>query len=282
MAADALPEIVDGVCPECQVAPVKGIRGRDGNVRFGTCTSCVELAERREREAAERARRERLESQAEERRQNIQQLLVDCGLDIDSEHLSASFETFDPRPDQLALVAARQFVSDFRAGLRPTLYLYSEREGEAIAPGNGKTHLAVAILRELLLSGDVGPRTARFVRETRMTITLRRLIRSPHDAPEDYLDGLIRRELLIIDDLGKAKTDSPWLRELLFELVAGREPRATIITSNYSPERLEELDEWYSPLLSRLLGKGTAVCMGGPDRRLGRRRPPAPLRVMSP
>lgn len=57
------------------------------------------------------------------------------------------------------------------------------------------------------------------------------------------------------------------------ERVAGREPRATVIASNYSPEPLEEIDEWYSPLLSRLLGKGVAVCMSGPDRRLRRVTP---------
>lgn len=263
----ALPELIEGVCPECQQVPVKGVRHRDGTEAFCRCSGCVEAAEAREREEDERARREKLAAEAGERRAKITVLLVECGIDPDAGHLSASFETFDARPDGAALAAAKKFVEDFRSGRRPTLYLYSERPGEQVAPGSGKTHLAVAILRELLLSGDVTPRTARFVRETRMTITLRRMI-GAGDRPEDYLDDLIRRDLLILDDVGKAKTDSAWLRELLFELVAGREPRSTVITSNFSPGQLEALDDWYAPLLSRWLGQGAAVCLSGPDRRL--------------
>lgn len=268
----AIPELVEGVCPTCKTTPVTGIRRRDGTEEFPRCAGCKEVAEAKEREAAERARREKLAAETEQRRANIMDLLVKCGVDPESDHLSASFETFDPRPDGAALAAAKKFVEDFRAGLRPTLFLYSERPGERIAPGSGKTHLAVAILRELLIAGDVDPRSARFVRETRMTITLRRMI-GAGERPEDYLDALIRPDLLVLDDVGKAKTDGPWLRELLFELVAGREPRATIITSNYGPDQLEALDDWYAPLLSRWLGKGAAVCLSGPDRRLGRGAP---------
>lgn len=274
----SLPEIVEGVCPKCGETPVKGIKDRAGNTSFGVCSSCTEAAAEWERAEKERQRRVRLDAERDQRVNGIRQLLVDSGVDANSDHLDAMLDNFDPSPDRAALLAAQQFVADFRRGGRPTLFLFSERPGERVAPGGGKTHLAVAILRELLLSGDVDPRTARHVRETRMTVTIRGLINTS-GRPEEYIDDLIRRELLILDDVGKAKTDSAYFRELLFELIAGREPRATIITSNHSPGELEERDEWYAPLLSRILGKGPAVCLSGPDRRLGGRRAARSLRV---
>lgn len=265
----SVPTVIEGICPKCKKTPVKGMRDRAGNSSFGVCGSCVEAEAERKRAEEERQRRAKLNAERDGRVRNIRQLLVDCGVDAESDHLDATLDNFDPNPDREALVAAQQFVADFRRGGRPTLFLYSERPGDRIAPGGGKTHLAAAILRELLLSGDVDPHTARHLRETRMTITIRGQISS--GSPEEYIDDLMRRDLLILDDVGKAKTDSAYFRELLFELIAGRDPRATIITSNHSPGELEDRDEWYAPLLSRILGKGPAVCLSGPDRRLGRR-----------
>lgn len=274
-----IPTPVTGLCPECQITEVAGVEGLDGSKRYGVCSGCTEAVAEKARAAEEAKRRAKLDSEKGERRRNIRKLLIECGVDAGSDHLDATLDNFDPRPDREALEAARQFVDRFQAGERPTLFLYSERPRESVAPGGGKSHLATAILRELLLSGDVVPASARHVRETRMTITIRGQL-NPGGRPENYVDDLIRRELLILDDVGKAKTDSAYFRELLFELIAGREPRATIITSNHSPGDLEGRDEWYAPLLSRILGKGPAVCLTGPDRRLGGRTAARQLRAV--
>lgn len=263
------PQIIQGTCPRCGTVPVQGVRTLAGRELLPPCPACAIEMEREVAERAEQERRARTAAAADERRRRIRELLERCGVDAGSDHLEVSFETFRPEPDRVALETARRVVAEFQRGGRPNLYLFSKRPGEQIAAGAGKTHLAVSILRELLISGDVTPETARFVRETRLTITLRRLIQGGQ--PEDYLDGLIRCELLIMDDVGKAKTDSAWLRELLFELVAGREPRSTIVTSNFAPDELEARDDWYAPLLSRLIGKGPAVELSGPDWRLERR-----------
>lgn len=263
--ADLGVAIFGAVCSAGCGAPVEAVRFRTGDERIPRCTACAaaEKAARVEAEAA--AEREHRDGEADERGARILQLLEECHVDTAGPHGEATLEGFDPNPDREALRAAQEFVRQFRAGERPNLFLYSKRPTEGVAPGSGKTHLAVAILRALLLSGDVTPRSARFVRETRVTITLRRLIRE--GAPEDYLDELIRQELLILDDVGKAKTDSPWLRELMFELVAGRESRATIITSNFSPGDLIKQDEAFRPLVSRIIAKGPAKVLVGPDRR---------------
>ncbi|WP_373054315.1 ATP-binding protein [Thioalkalivibrio sp.] len=246
---------------------MRGVKGSDDIARFGLCSDCVEARERQDREREQAERRRRIDAEADQRRARIEELLVECGLDRDADHLRATMQNFQPRPDREALQEARNFVARFRSGERPNLFLFSRRPRERIAPGSGKTHLAAAVLRELLLSGDVTPQSAAFVRETRMTITLRRMI-GGGGRPEDYLDGLIRKDLLIIDDVGKAKTDTAWLQELMFELIAGREPRATIITSNFDPEQLERRDDYYIALNSRLIGKGPVLCLSGPDRRL--------------
>jgi DNA replication protein DnaC len=99
-------------------------------------------------------------------------------------------------------------------------------------PGVGKTHLAVAVLRQVITT-----RGARGVfYDTR---DLLRLIRSTYDpvnrTPEmDVLRPVLEADLLVLDDLGAEKT-SEWVDETLNLIVNTRysEKRTTIFTSNY-------------------------------------------------
>jgi DNA replication protein DnaC len=99
-------------------------------------------------------------------------------------------------------------------------------------PGVGKTHLAVAVLRQVMAT-----RGARgLFYDTR---DLLRVIRSTYDpvnrTPEmDVLRPVIDADLLVLDDLGAEKT-SEWVEETLNLIVNARysDRRATIFTSNY-------------------------------------------------
>ena len=99
-------------------------------------------------------------------------------------------------------------------------------------PGVGKTHLAVAILKQVILT-----RGARGIfYDTR---DLLKLIRSTYnDANKttelDVLRPVMEADLLVLDDLGAEKT-SEWVEETLNLIVNTRynERRATIFTSNY-------------------------------------------------
>ena len=99
-------------------------------------------------------------------------------------------------------------------------------------PGVGKTHLAVAVLRQVIAT-----RGARgLFYDTR---DLLRVIRSTYDpvnrtAEMDVLRPVIEADLLVLDDLGAEKT-SEWVEETLNLIVNSRysERRTTIFTSNY-------------------------------------------------
>jgi len=99
-------------------------------------------------------------------------------------------------------------------------------------PGVGKTHLAVAVLLQVMRT-----RGARGVfYDTR---DLLRVIRSTYDpvnrtAEMDVLGPVMRADVLVLDDLGAEKT-SEWVEETLNLIVNTRysEKRTTIFTTNY-------------------------------------------------
>jgi DNA replication protein DnaC len=99
-------------------------------------------------------------------------------------------------------------------------------------PGVGKTHLAVAVLRQVIRT-----RGARgLFYDTR---DLLKMIRSTYDpvnrtAEMDVLRPVIEADLLVLDDLGAEKT-SEWVEETLNLIVNSRysEKRTTVFTSNY-------------------------------------------------
>jgi DNA replication protein DnaC len=99
-------------------------------------------------------------------------------------------------------------------------------------PGVGKTHLAVAVLRDVIRN-----RGARgLFYDTR---DLLRVIRSTYDPVNrtqemDVLRPVIEADLLVLDDLGAEKS-SEWVEESLFLIVNSRysDKRVTVFTSNY-------------------------------------------------
>lgn len=99
-------------------------------------------------------------------------------------------------------------------------------------PGVGKTHLAVALLSQVIRTrGAVG-----LFYDTR---DLLRMIRSTYDpdnrtAEMDVLRPVMTADVLVLDDLGAEKT-SEWVEETLNLIVNARysEKRVTVFTSNF-------------------------------------------------
>src|SRR6478735_10223381 len=99
-------------------------------------------------------------------------------------------------------------------------------------PGIGKTHLAVAVLRRVIITK--GARGLFY--DTR---DLLRVIRSTYNplvrtAEMDILRPVMDADLLVLDDMGSEKT-SEWVEETMNLIVNTRynERRPTIFTSNY-------------------------------------------------
>jgi len=136
-------------------------------------------------------------------------------------------DTFVTYPNENLLSAVRQarrFAESFP----------EPRKGLCLIgpPGIGKTHLAVAVLRRVIIAK--GARGLFYdVRD------LLRIIRSTYNplvktAEMDVLRPVMDAELLVLDDMGSEKT-SEWVEETMNLIVNTRynERRHTIFTSNY-------------------------------------------------
>jgi DNA replication protein DnaC len=134
---------------------------------------------------------------------------------------------------QNAVQSARTFVNAFPVVDRGLLLIGP--------PGIGKTHIAVAVLKQVIHTS-----AARGIfYDTR---DLLRVIRSTYNplvrtAEMDILQPVMDADLLVLDDLGAEKT-SEWVEETLNLIVNTRynQRRATILTTNY-----EESDDPTDP-----------------------------------
>ncbi len=144
--------------------------------------------------------------------------------------------------------------------LGSSLYLYG-------TPGNGKTHLAVALGFRLLEAGSVT-----FWNTARLYAVLRDCVAGNAPTP-----NLLAPKTLILDDLGKVKA-SEFVYETIYTALEGRwsEGRTTVFTANHKPgivaDRLTpaSLDrESANAILSRLVA-GRVIEVRGRDEREGR------------
>lgn len=148
-------------------------------------------------------------------------------------------------PEQFRLCARlKAWLADDR-----WLYLHGK-------PGRGKTGLAVAVLHELIATGQSGlfkvvPDLLERIRRTYHS-------RESFDTSEqDVLDSLYEVDVLVLDDLGSEKS-SDWVGEKLFQVIGHRHDhrKRTIITSNLdlraladhlghprTPSRIDELSD---------------------------------------
>jgi DNA replication protein DnaC len=136
-------------------------------------------------------------------------------------------ETFLTYPNERLLNAvrrARRFAEEFPA----------DQKGLCLIgpPGIGKTHLAVAVLRRVVITQGIRG----LFYDTR---DLLRVIRSTYNplvrtAEMDILRPVMEADLLVLDDLGSEKT-SEWVEETMNLIVNTRynERRHTIFTSNF-------------------------------------------------
>jgi DNA replication protein DnaC len=153
-------------------------------------------------------------------------------------------------------------VSPRRRNLNGSLFLH----GPA---GTGKTHLAVALLREHLKEFEsIFP--GRFVEVPELLMEIRDTFREKAEHSEmELLDRYSCCELLVLDDLG-AEKPSEWVTQTLYLLINRRYTgeKRTIVTSNLSlPQLSERLGD---RIVSRLAGMCEVVELTGKDRRLKR------------
>jgi len=192
-------------CPICQGTGFE-VATDDGGV-----TSAVRCACRRERATESRVRAARIPRRYEH-----------CTFDSFEIHHSSH---------EGSLRLARQWAELYPVVEHGLLFL-----GE---PGRGKTHLAVAIARELLLSKGAA---VLFIEQRALLKALQGTFESGSEQREsEILRPAIEAELLILDDLGAGRT-TPWAKDVMHDVIAQRynDQRPMVITSNLPFDEAKE------------------------------------------
>jgi len=154
--------------------------------------------------------------------------------DIPNRYKNCTLANFEVHNDthKDALQIARQFVKNYPVQEVGLLFL-----GPC---GVGKTHLAVAVLQELIRTKKAACRFYDFrelIRDIQQTFTPESEL-----SESDVLEPVFNSSVLVLDELG-AKRTSAWVEETVFYIINSRynNKKLTIFTSNY-PDATDEED----------------------------------------
>jgi DNA replication protein DnaC len=120
--------------------------------------------------------------------------------------------------------------------------------------GTGKTHLAVAVMNELIRKKRV---PSLFVTVPELLDNLRETYNKPGRNLDEWMDAVQNADFLVLDDLGSERT-TEWVRERIFVIVNHRyrEALPTVFTSNIGLKDLAE------QLGERTASRIIAMCEG--------------------
>ena len=145
-----------------------------------------------------------------------------------------ALDNFDPqvsRSTQKALAKVMDYVINWRENQEAGRGVYFCGD-----VGTGKTHLAVAVMNELIKRKRV---PALFVTVPELLDNLRGTYNDPGRNIDEWMDAVKNAEFLVLDDLGSEKP-TEWVRERLFVVINHRyrEQLPTLFTSNIGPKDL--------------------------------------------
>lgn len=190
---------------------------------------------------------------ADERRNNPESVLSSIG--IGRRHIHCSFDTYQGKAKVVDVCRA-----------------FLENPADMVltgAPGTGKTHLAAAILRELVRESKIrGKETARFVPVPELLAEIRASYRDDGPDERDILDKYSQLPYLVLDDLGAEKS-TEWSITTLYLIIDRRyrDMRPTVVTTNLT---LDQIAKTLSERISSRLASGKVIEIKGEDYRMKR------------
>lgn len=238
----------DQICPHCdreleaeffEFPPALQRKyGRNGEWYYHPCTpGCEQKNERREWELARRDAR-------------VETLMEKSGLSRRFRRYTfANFRPMASNGAGRALIRVEEYLANWEE---------NREEGRGLylcgGVGTGKTHLAVAILNELVRKKRV---PSLFVTVPELLDNLRETYNKPGRNLDEWMDAVQNAEFLVLDDLGSERP-TEWVRERIFVIVNHRyrEALPTVFTSNIGPEELP------TQLSGRTASRIIAMCEG--------------------
>jgi len=190
---------------------------------------------------------------------------------IPERYMRCSLDNYYPQESsqQRAKEEVEQFIKEYPDVKTGLLFMGS--------CGVGKTHLALAAIRYLILEKGVPCLFYDFrdlIKELQSTYS-----RDSEYSELDILQPVLSKEVLVLDELG-ARMMSPWVRDILTHILIQRynEKLITLITSNWMDAEYKGLEEETLEerigyrLRSRLYEMCKTVVIQGPDYRLWKER----------
>ena len=215
-----------------------------GKIRTPMCLCKCEV-EKRDREEAERKRIERMIEIQKLRRMGFPESEMD-------KWTFAADDLAHPKISSVMMNYASNFDKMFKSG--KGLLLYG-------TIGSGKSFYAASIVNHLIDEGI----PCLMTNFSRLVNT----IQGMYDGKQDYIDGLNRFDLLVIDDLS-AERDTEYMNEIVFSIIDSRYRAGLplIVTTNMTAEEIKNpADIRKQRIYSRLLEMTIPIEVSGYDRR---------------
>jgi DNA replication protein DnaC len=177
---------------------------------------------------------------------------------------AASFDNYLPTNDDLekAKAITKRYADNFSKDNPVSLLLIGNY-------GTGKSHLSVAITKELM-GKDFG---CMFISTPKLMTKIRSTYNKDSEfSEEQIIDQLSKVDCLVLDDIGAESTKQgdgnqhTWATSKIFEIIDNRIGKHTIFTSNYEPKELQE--RLGGRNFSRMMESVHVIKMYGDDYRL--------------